>query len=117
MSSTDRDNDLRYAMGQLEAWLEKRRQGVGLTRLQAWNLWRAVQDLNGTDGQDYRPDDVMGTSGIRHLLETIDPDLPAGEPDITPQPPARDHSLQEFETDVARLRAKFAYFGNEGAHG
>jgi hypothetical protein len=111
MSGTDRDAELRYALGQLEQWLQRWQAGHRMTSRERWNIRFAVQQLQADEGARQDPDVVTKADTMIDPIRRIDPALPE-QPDASAAPEI-DYPLEQFERDLTQLRQKFAYLGGD----
>jgi hypothetical protein len=107
MAANERDDELRYSMNQLEAWLERWQAGHAPNAVQLAALKRAVGELHIDEGEAHRDNEPSAHQEIANLLAVADPDLSAeveatGSLEIS-------YSLQEFERDMELLRPKYDY--------
>ncbi|MGO1074168.1 hypothetical protein [Inquilinus sp. CA228] len=111
MPGTDRDGELRYALGQLEQWLQRWQAGHKMTSRERWNIRFAVQQLQADEGARQAPDVVTKADTMIDPIRRIDPALP-DQPDASVAPEI-DYPLEQFERDLIQLRQKFAYLGGD----
>lgn len=107
MPGADRDDELRYALGQLEQWLQRWTDGHKLTSRERWNLHFAVRQLEADEGARQDPTVVTKADTMIDPIRRIDPDLPE-LPDAGVAPEI-DYPLEQFGRDLMQLRQKFAY--------
>ena len=112
LTGPDRPDNLRYALQQLEQWMERWEAGQELTARQVWHIGRAAFTLRGDRGERHDPAEIDLSGNAAIYLKSIDPDR-LSEPDSRPDPQA-DYRLDELRRDLADFRTKFAYLGNEG---
>ncbi|MGK9166951.1 hypothetical protein KXR53_11670 [Inquilinus limosus] len=113
MPGTGRDSELRYALGQLEQWLQRWKAGHKMTSRERWNVHFAVQQLKADEGAKQDPTVLAKADSAIDPMKRIDPELPKG-PDASAAPQI-DYSLEQFERDLMQLREKFAYLGSTSA--
>ncbi|MGK9233325.1 hypothetical protein KXS07_16845 [Inquilinus limosus] len=113
MPGTGREGELRYALDQLEQWLQRWKAGHRMTSRERWNVHFAVQQLKADEGARQDPRAVAKAESAIDPMKRIDPELP-DEPDAAAAPRI-DYSLEQFERDLMQLREKFAYLGSLSA--
>ncbi|WP_026869751.1 hypothetical protein [Inquilinus limosus] len=107
MADNERNDELRYAMNQLEAWLERWRAGRTPNGAELAVIKRAVGELHIDEGEAHDDAEPSAHREIADLLAAVDPDhAPRIE---TADPAAVDYSFQEFERDMELLRPKYDY--------
>ncbi|WP_152613562.1 hypothetical protein [Inquilinus limosus] len=108
LPTNDRDDELRYAMNQLEAWLARWGAGQAPNGLQLAAIKRAVGELHIDEGETHADAEPSAHEEIADLLAAADPEhapLVEGGGD----PAAVDYTLPEFERDMELLRPKYEY--------
>ena len=108
MAANERDDELRYSMNQLEAWLVRWQAGQAPNAVQLAAIKRAAGELHIDEGEVHQDGEPSAHQEIANLLAVADPELSAeagaaaGSPEIS-------YSLQEFERDMELLRPKYEY--------
>lgn len=112
MPTNERDDELRYAMNQLEAWLARWAAGQAPNGLQLAAIKRAVGELHIDEGETHDDAEPSAHEEIANLLAAADPEhaplVEAGDA------AAIDYTLPEFARDMELLRPKYEYLSWRG---
>jgi hypothetical protein len=107
MPANERDDELRYAMNQLEAWLTRWLAGQAPNGIQLAAIRRAVGELHIDEAEIHDDAGPSAHQEIANLLAAVDPDhSPLAE---AGDAAAVDYTLPEFERDMELLRPKYQY--------